>query len=84
MGARKDFVRMLNNPVGVRFGTLLRVVEAFGLELHRTEGSHRIYKHPAVPGLLNLQERKGEAKSYQVRQFLKIVEKYGLRLPGEE
>ena len=63
---------------------LVSVAEAFGFELHRSEGSHRIYKHERVPGLLNLQDRKGEAKPYQVRQFLKMVEAYGLQLPEDE
>ncbi len=58
MGARKDFVKLLNNQVGVKFGMLVRVVEAFGFEMHRTEGSHRIYKHRQVPGLLNLQDQR--------------------------
>jgi hypothetical protein len=34
----------------------------------------------AVPELLNLQELGGQAKPYQIRQFLKLVEKYDLRL----
>jgi hypothetical protein len=28
--------------------------------------------------LLNLQEYKGKAKAYQIRQFLKLIEEYGL------
>ncbi len=34
----------------------------------------------AVDRLVNLQEVGGEAKPYQVRQFLKLVERYGVRL----
>jgi hypothetical protein len=34
----------------------------------------------AVPELPNLQELGGQAKPYQIRQFLKLVEKYDLRL----
>jgi hypothetical protein len=32
----------------------------------------------------NLQEVNGEAKPYQVRQFLRIVERHDLRLEDEE
>jgi hypothetical protein len=33
--------------------------------------------------MINLQEVKGEAKPYQIRQFLKIVERHDLRLEDE-
>jgi len=32
--------------------------------------------------LLNLQEKNGKAKAYQVRQFLQLIEEYGLE-PGD-
>ena len=39
--------------------------------------------HPAIPELVNLQEVRGEAKPYQIRQFLRPVERYNLRLEDE-
>ena len=57
-----------------------RLVEAFGFELRRVSGSHHIFVHPDVPELVNLQEVDGEAKPYQVRQFLRLVERYALTL----
>jgi hypothetical protein len=45
--------------------------------------SHHIFTHPDVPGLLNLQERKGKAKPYQVRQLLLLVEQHDLKLAEE-
>jgi hypothetical protein len=36
--------------------------------------------HSNIPELVNLQEVKGEAKPYQIRQFLKLVERHNLRL----
>lgn len=56
------------------------LVEAFGFRLSRARGSHHIFVHPDVRELVNLQEVKGEAKPYQVRQFLKLVERYNLEL----
>jgi hypothetical protein len=43
-------------------------------------GSHHIFARPDVPELINLQAVRGQAKPYQVRQFLKLVERYGLSL----
>jgi hypothetical protein len=41
-------------------------------------GSHHVFSHPGIPELLNLQEVRGEAKVYQLRQFLRLVEQYNL------
>ncbi len=68
----------------VAFGDIINMVEGFGFRLVRTGGSHHIFAHPAIPELVNLQEVKGEAKPYQIRQFLRIIEKYNLRLEDEE
>lgn len=80
MNTRKLFNRLLNNPHGVRFAAFVRVVEAFGFRRDRISGSHRIYVHPLVPMPLNLQPLGGEAKPYQVRQFLELVEAYDLTM----
>ena len=37
-------------------------------------------KHTEIPGPINLQEVDGEVKPYQIRQFLRLVERYNLRL----
>jgi len=67
----------------VGFREFCRLVEAFGFHLQRMEGSHRAYDHPRVPIFLNLQPRRGEAKGYQVRQFLRLIEEYNLRMEDE-
>ncbi|MCS7209969.1 MAG: type II toxin-antitoxin system HicA family toxin [Fimbriimonadales bacterium] len=64
---------------------MLRLAEAYGLQLDRVSASHHILVHPAVPAVLNLQNVKGQAKPYQIRQFLKIVEDYNLSMKaGDE
>jgi predicted RNA binding protein YcfA (HicA-like mRNA interferase family) len=68
----------------VAFGDLVTMVEGFGFQLVRRSGSHHIFTHPDVTELVNLQDVKGEAKPYQIRQFLRLVEKYNLRLEEEE
>ena len=60
-----------------------RLVESFGFELRRTSGSHHIFVHAEVPELLNLQDVRGQAKPYQVRQFLRLVERYALETEEE-
>jgi len=62
---------------------MIGLAEGFGFRLSRREGSHHIFAHPDIPELLNLQEVKGQAKLYQIRQFLKLVERYSLILKEE-
>jgi len=64
----------------VTFADFRRLVEAFGFREHRASGSHAVYVHPSVQEHLNLQPRRGEAKPYQIRQFLSLVEEYNLAL----
>ncbi len=55
----------------------------FGFKLSRTDSSHHIFARPDIPELVNLQDVKGQAKPYQIRQFLKLVEKHNLKLEDE-
>lgn len=59
---------------------MISLVEAFGFRLSRVRGSHFIFVHPQISELVNLQERDGKAKPYQVRKFLQLVEEYNLTL----
>ena len=72
------FQKLKSNPKNVRFDKICRIVEAFGFRFRGGKGSHRIYVRDGVEELLNFQEVNGKAKPYQVRQFIKIVEKYNL------
>jgi len=56
------------------------VAEAFGFKLDRVSGSHHIFIHPDIPELVNLQNVKGKAKPYQIKQLTKITEKYNLQM----
>jgi HicA-like toxin of HicAB toxin-antitoxin system len=67
----------------VRFGDLVDLTAGFGFEAVRVQGSHHIFAHPDVTELVNLQDVRGQAKPYQIRQFVRIVERYNLRLKDE-
>jgi predicted RNA binding protein YcfA (HicA-like mRNA interferase family) len=78
--AKKTLQKILGGSTNVRFAEMVSLVEAFGFRLDRVRGSHHIFVHPDLDRLLNLQEVKGKAKPYQIRQFLKLVEEYNLRM----
>lgn len=67
----------------VSFSDLRRVVEAMGFELHTTSGSHHVFVHPHLAEILTLQDVGGRVKPYQVRQFLRLVERYALAAEGD-
>ncbi len=83
---RKRLLRRLSEGAlsNVRFADLRDLVEGFGFRLSRLSGSHHIFTHPDVPELINLQDVRGEAKPYQIRQLLRLVERYNLALEDEE
>jgi predicted RNA binding protein YcfA (HicA-like mRNA interferase family) len=64
----------------VDFRDFIAMVEAFGFMLARTKGSHRSFAHPSCPKLLVLQPNGKDAKRYQVREFLDMIEEFGLTL----
>ena len=72
----KILAQMNTNPNGVRFNQLRKVCECFFGEPRQNRSSHCIFKTP-WPGdpRVNIQNDKGKAKSYQVRQVLKAIHK---------
>ncbi len=80
MNKRKLLRRVLASQRNVGFDDMVGLVEAFGFRLSRVSGSHHIFVHANVNELVNLQNVGGQAKPYQIRQFLRLVERYDLQL----
>jgi len=83
MKKTKLLEKALASPRNFRFSDLITLVEAFGFRLSRASGSHHIFVHPDVVELINLQEVRGQAKPYQIGQFLRLVERYNLKLEDD-
>lgn len=84
MKRRALLIRLSRGHVqNVSFRDFCDLVEGFGFDLDRIEGSHRLFVHPAVPQVVNLQPMGHDTKPYQIRQFLRIVQRYNLRLTEE-
>jgi len=69
-----------NSPENIRFRDIWKLAEACGFALDRINGSHHIFVHPDLPELVNLQDDNGKAKAYQVRQLIKLIDKYTLKI----
>jgi hypothetical protein len=69
-------VEMRRNPKGIRFQDLCKVCDSYIGEARQKHSSHRIYRTPwAGDPRVNIQNDKGLAKAYQVKQVLKAIER---------
>jgi hypothetical protein len=81
MKPSKLLVRLASGAVtNVEFSDALRLVEALGFEELRIAGSHHVFARPGIAEQLNLQDRRGQAKPYQLRQLMTLVQRYDLRV----
>ncbi len=85
MKPRKLLERLRHGScANVSFADFTALVEAFGFRLGRSTGSHRIYFHDKATRPLNLQPMHGDAKPYQIRQFLQMVTEFDLTMENRE
>jgi hypothetical protein len=67
---------MRREPANVRYSDLEKVCEEYFGKPRQTGTSHAIFKTPWVGNpRINIQDDKGKAKPYQVRQVLLAIEK---------
>ncbi len=76
----KILAQMRQEPANVRYGDLQTVCSAYFGKPRQDGSSHAIYKTP-WPGnpRVNIQNDKGKAKAYQVRQVLLAIERLGVK-----
>jgi predicted RNA binding protein YcfA (HicA-like mRNA interferase family) len=84
MNRRKFLRKLLQSQTNVRFADVVWLAEGLGFRLSRVAGSHHIYAHPSIPAQLNLQNVSGQAKPYQIKQLLKLIERYDLTVEETE
>ncbi len=73
----KNIIALMNqSQKDVRFSDLCKVCNHYFGEPRQSGSSHRVYKMPwRGDPRVNIQNSKGKAKSYQVKQVLKAIEK---------
>lgn len=77
MGQVESILKQLKqNPTNVRFADLCKVCDHYFGEPRQSASSHRIYKTPwQGDPRVNIQNNKGKAKVYQVKQVILAVER---------
>ena len=68
--------QMRRNPKGVSFSDACHVCDHYFGQPRQKSSSHRVYKTPwQGDPRVNIQNAKGKAKAYQVRQVLRAIER---------
>lgn len=69
-------LKMKENPKGIRFSDLCKVCDHFFGKPRTSATGHRVYKTPwQGDPRINIQNKKGKAKSYQVKQVLLALDR---------
>jgi hypothetical protein len=80
-GNDKILDQMRREPANIRFVDLQKICEAYFGKPRNHGGSHSIYKTPwQGDPRVNIQNDKGKAKVYQVKQVLSAIERLGVKL----
>jgi hypothetical protein len=70
--------QMRRNPKDVRFADVCRVCDRYFGPARQKKSSHRVYKTPwQGDPRVNIQNARGKAKAYQVKQVLRAIERLG-------
>jgi predicted RNA binding protein YcfA (HicA-like mRNA interferase family) len=73
--ADKQNLKIRRNPHNIKFADFIAWLEHNGFKLDRIRGSHHIFVHIEIETPIIAQKKKdGTAKSYQVRQAIKIID----------
>ena len=69
-------LQMKRSPKGVRYRDLCKVCDFYFGNARKASSRHRIYKTPwQGDPRINIQNHKGKATAYQVKQVLMAIEK---------
>ncbi|MDR1664806.1 MAG: type II toxin-antitoxin system HicA family toxin [Clostridiales bacterium] len=81
MNKKKLFQQILHGRgKNVLFVEFIGIVESFGFRLDRINGSHHIFINKEYKQLISIQSDGKDAKPYQVRQFITIIERYSIKM----
>jgi predicted RNA binding protein YcfA (HicA-like mRNA interferase family) len=77
----KILTKAKKSPENLTFNELCSLAEHAGFEFRNQTGSHKIYKHPTIKKMLNLQPDKNDkskTKKYQIKQLIAYIDDFNL------
>jgi hypothetical protein len=79
LGKLYEHILMRRSDANVPFETLCALLKRLGFN-ERIKGDHHIFTKDDVQEILNLQEKNGKGKPYQVKQVRDVILKYHIRI----
>ena len=84
-GIEKILEKIQQSPNNIRFSELCNICDHYFGSARQSGTSHRVYRTPWIGDpRVNIQNDRGKAKSYQVKQVLKAIEKLENQLREEQ
>lgn len=83
MKKAKLLAKLLAGSRNISFSDAAACAKSVGFRLDRINGSHHIFVHKNISEIVNLQNKKGKAVPYQVKQLLQLIERYNLQMEDE-
>jgi len=84
MNRRKLLQRILQGShQNISFFDLAGLLAGLGFRPLRIRGSHHLFYHPSFSELVNLQPRRGQTKAYEIRDVVRLIRQYNLKLEDE-
>jgi predicted RNA binding protein YcfA (HicA-like mRNA interferase family) len=74
----KLLAKAAKSPQNLRFEEFITLLEQNGFTISRIKGSHFVACHEKTQQAISIQERRGNAKLYQVKQFFEILKEENL------
>ncbi len=81
MNKKQKLEKLRNGKSNTNLNFFKKVLKAFGFTYVRTEGSHQIYENKEIDETIVIQphwKKHGQAKTYQIEEFLGIIKEYNL------
>ncbi len=77
---RKLLIKILSGSKNISFSEVKTLLIALGFDLDRINGSHHIFVHIDIEEVVNIQSVNGQVKPYQLKQIIRIIERYNLKI----
>lgn len=82
MDLKREINKMKENPKNVDYNIFIRIALELGFIHRQGRGSHEVLGKVGINKRIVIQRKSGKVKPYQVKQFIKMIEKYNM-LQGE-
>ncbi len=77
---KKLLLKILSGSKNISFSEVSNLLISLGFSLERIQGSHHIFYHHEIQQLVNIQNVNGQVKPYQLKQIIRIIEKFNLKI----